>query len=50
MNFFSFLFLFFNTGFLYVVLVPVLELVVYVDQDGLKLIEIHLPLHPECWD
>ena len=32
-----------------VALVPVLELAL-VDQAGLELTEIHLPLPPECWD
>ena len=32
-----------------VTLEPVLELAL-VDQDGLELTEIHLPLPPQCWD
>ena len=36
----------FETGFLCVVLVPVLELA----QAGLKLTETHLPLPPEYWE
>ena len=47
----SFYFLFF--GFLRqgfsVALGPTLELAV-IDQAGLELTEIHLPLLPECWD
>ena len=43
-----FLVLFFETGFS-VALVPVLELA-FVDQAGLELTEIRLPLSPECWD
>ena len=34
---------------LYVALEPVLELAL-VDQVGLELTEIHLPLLPECWN
>ena len=43
-NFFFFL----RQGFS-VALEPFLELAL-VDQAGLELIEIHLPLPPECWD
>ena len=39
---------FFEIGFLYVVLEPVLEL--SLDQAGLELTEIYLPLLPKCWD
>ena len=41
----------FEAGFLYreTVLEPVLELAL-VDQAGLELTEMHLPLPPECWD
>ena len=42
------LLLFLRQGFS-VALEPVLELAL-VDQTGLKLTEIHLPLPPECWD
>ncbi|CAO2599084.1 hypothetical protein LEMLEM_LOCUS9700, partial [Lemmus lemmus] len=43
--------LFFETEFLkkLVALEPVLELAL-VDQAGLELTEIRLPLPPECWD
>ena len=43
-----FLFLFLETGFC-VALKPVLELAL-VEQAGLELTEICLPLPPECWD
>ena len=43
-----FVFAFWRQGFS-LALVPVLELAL-VDQAGLKLTEIHLPLHPECVD
>ena len=49
LSFFLSFFLFFETGFLCVALEPVLELAI-VDQAGLELREIHLPLPPECWD
>ena len=39
---------FLRQGF-FVVLEPVLELAL-VDQSGLELTEICLPLPPECWD
>ena len=41
--------LFFETGFLCVDLVPILELAL-VDQAGLELTEICLLLPPQCWD
>ena len=40
---------FFETGFLYVALEPVLKLAL-VDQAGFKFTEIRLPLPLECWD
>ena len=49
MIFYLFIFGFFETGFPYVALVPVLELAL-VDQADLKLTVIHLPLTPEHWD
>ena len=39
---------FFKTGFLCVTILAVPELAI-VDEAGLKLIEIPLPLPPECW-
>ena len=39
----------FEIWVLCVALVSVLELAL-VDQAGLELIEIHLPLPPKCWD
>ena len=45
---FFILFCFVETGFLSVALVPAVELAL-VDQAGLKLTEIWLPLPPECW-
>ena len=45
---FLFLFLFFETGFLCVALIcPGTR---SVEQDGLELTEILLPLSPKCWD
>lgn len=44
---FGFVFLFFETGFPYLELTS-LELC--VDQAGLDLTNIHLPLPPDCWD
>ena len=41
--------LFFETGFLRVTALAVLELAL-VDQAGLRLTEICLPLPPKCWD
>ena len=40
---------FFETGFLCVTVLAVLELA-FVDQAGLELTKIHLPLLPECSD
>ena len=40
-------FWFFDTGFLHVALVPILELA-HVDQADLELTEVRLPLPPEC--
>ena len=45
---FCFVFFFSRQGFS-VALEPVLELAL-VDQAGLELTKIHLPLPPECWD
>lgn len=44
---FTYLFIFFETG-LFCVALAALELT--LDQASLKLIEIHLPLPPKCWD
>ena len=44
-----FFFLVFKTGFRCSFLEPVLELAL-VDQVGLELTEICLPLPPQCWD
>ena len=38
-----------ETGFLSLTVLAVLE-IAFVDQAGLELTEIHLPLPPECWD
>ena len=46
---FIYLFWFFKTGFLCVIVLGALELAL-IDQAGLKLREICLPLPPECWD
>ena len=46
--FIFFIFYFSSQGFS-VALEPVLELAL-VDQAGLELTKIHLPLPPECWD
>ena len=46
---FLFCFLFFETGFLCVTVLAVLELVL-IDQAGLELTEISLLLLPDCWD
>ena len=48
-SFRQYIYLFFETGFFCVALEPVLELAL-VDQAGLELTEICLPLPPECWD
>ena len=46
---FGFVLVFFNTGFLCERVLAVLE-VALVDQAGLELTDIHLPLPPECWE
>ena len=45
----TYLLWFSETGFLCVIALAVLELAL-VDQAGLELTEILLPLPPECWD
>ena len=47
--FLIFLFFYFSRQGFSVALEPVLELAL-VDQAGLELTKIHLPLPPECWD
>ena len=48
-SFLAYTFFFSQTGFLCVALEPVLELAL-VEQAGLKLTEIRLPLPLKCWD
>ena len=45
----TFFFFYFSRQGFSVALEPVLELAL-VDQAGLELTKIHLPLPPECWD
>ena len=47
--FFNFFIFYFSSQGFSVALEPVLELAL-VDQAGLELTKIHLPLPPECWD
>lgn len=49
--FFFFLFsFFFQRGFFFYVIEPWLSWIRFIDEAGLELTEIHLPLPPKCWD